>query len=75
MWKMWYKSPSNICPHNYSRCRKCRCNIPQHHNMPIKTMDAVDTTEDRPIIADEKDVVRNAEEIGEVEEVFWATVI
>ena len=38
-------------------------------------MDAVDTTEDKQIIADEEDVVRNADEIGKVDEVVGATVI
>ena len=38
-------------------------------------MEAVDNTADTPIISDEEDVVRNAEEIGEVEKVVEATVI
>ena len=41
----------------------------QHHRMPIKTTEAVDTTVDTSIIAAKEDAVRNAEEIGEVAEV------
>ena len=47
----------------------------QHHSMPIKTMEAVDTTVDIPIVVDEDNVVRNAEEIGAVAKVVRATVI
>ena len=47
----------------------------QHHIIPIKTMEALDTTADTPIIAAEEDEVRNAEEIGAVDKVVGATVI
>ena len=43
--------------------------------MPINTMEAVGTTVDTKIVVAEKDAVHNAEEIGEVEEIFVATVI
>ena len=43
--------------------------------MPIKTMEAVDTTRDTSIIADKGDAVSNTKNIGEVEEVVRATVI
>ena len=33
----------------------------QHHSITIKTMEAVDTTADTPIITAEEDAVRNAE--------------
>ena len=39
------------------------------------TMEAVDTTEDTPIIAAKEDAVRNAEEIVNVAEVVEETVI
>ena len=35
-----------------------------HHSMFIKTMEAVDTIVDTPIIAVEEDAVRHTEEIG-----------
>ena len=47
----------------------------QHPIIPTKTMEAVDTSADTPVIADEKDAVRNAEEIGAVAEAVGATMI
>ena len=47
----------------------------QQHSTSIKTMEAVDTTEETLIIASEEDAVRNAEEIGKVAEVSGVTVI
>ena len=47
----------------------------KQHSIIIKTMEAVDTTAYTPIIAAEEDLVRNAEEIDEVDKVVLATVI
>ena len=35
----------------------------QHHSMPIKTMEAMDTTMETPTITDKEDAVQNTEEI------------
>ena len=43
--------------------------------MHIKIMEAVDTTVYTPIIADEEDAVRKAEEFGEADMVSMSTVI
>ena len=42
----------------------------QHHSMPIKTVETVDTMADTPTIVDEEDMVCNAEEIGAVTKVI-----
>ena len=47
----------------------------QHHSIPIKTMEAMDTTADIPIIAAEEDAVCKAERIGAVDEAHRAIVI
>ena len=47
----------------------------QHHTILIKTMEAMDTTADIPIIAAEEDAVCNTERIGAVDEAHRAIVI
>ena len=47
----------------------------QHHSTLIKTLEAVDTTSDKPIIVAKEDEVRKVEGNGEVDEVARTTVI
>ena len=79
LWQTWCKAPINNYPCNYRRCRQwcgqCRCNILHHHSMPIKTMDAVDTTVDIPIIAAKENTLHNGEEICALVEVVRETLI
>ena len=46
-----------------------------HHSMRIKTMKAVDTTVDTPIVVAEEDAACNTDEISNVDKVVGATVI
>ena len=47
----------------------------QHHSMPIKTVETVDTMADTPTIVDEEDMLCNTEEIGAVAGVVRETAI
>ena len=79
MWPTRCKSSSNSWPRTYiicsQRCRQYICNILKHQSIPIKTMEAVNTTADTLIITAKEDVVRNTEEIGKVSKVVRETVI
>ena len=75
MWQTRCKAPINSWPHNYRGCRKCRCNILQNHGMHTKIMEDMDTMADTTIIVAEWGAVRNAEEIGVVDETVGVTVI